>query len=142
MQAVKAWGLELCARSPQWNSDTVSAIMVPPGVNGAEVIDIAYRRYNLALGAGLARMAGRLFRIGHLGDLNELMLLGGIAGAEMAMRDVGHQDHAGQRRGAPPRSTGAAPPSRSPSATCRPARRTRSRPPPPAKEKATAGAGR
>jgi alanine-glyoxylate transaminase / serine-glyoxylate transaminase / serine-pyruvate transaminase len=88
-QAVKAWGLELCARAPKWNSDTVTAIMVPPGVNGAEVIDIAYRRYNLALGAGLARMAGRLFRIGHLGDLNELMLLGGIAGAELAMRDVG-----------------------------------------------------
>jgi alanine-glyoxylate transaminase/serine-glyoxylate transaminase/serine-pyruvate transaminase len=87
--AVKAWGLELCARAPKWNSDTVTAIMVPPGINGAEVIDIAYRRYNLALGAGLARMAGRLFRIGHLGDLNELMLLGGIAGAEMAMRDVG-----------------------------------------------------
>ncbi|HEX6107380.1 MAG TPA: aminotransferase class V-fold PLP-dependent enzyme [Gemmatimonadales bacterium] len=87
--AVKAWGLELCAREPKWHSDTVSAIMVPPGINGAEVIDVAYRRYNLALGAGLARMAGRLFRIGHLGDLNELMLLGGIAGAEMAMRDVG-----------------------------------------------------
>ena len=88
-QAVKAWGLELCARAPKWHSDTVSAILVPSGVNGAEVIDIAYRRYNLALGAGLARMAGRLFRIGHLGDLNELMLLGAIAGAEMAMRDVG-----------------------------------------------------
>jgi alanine-glyoxylate transaminase/serine-glyoxylate transaminase/serine-pyruvate transaminase len=88
-QAVKAWGLELCARAPKWNSDTVTAIMVPPGVNGAEVIDVAYRRYNLALGAGLARMGGKLFRIGHLGDLNELMLLGGIAGAEMAMRDVG-----------------------------------------------------
>src|SRR5437868_6984497 len=88
-RAVKAWGLELCARDPKWNSDTVSAIMVPPGINGAEVIDVAYRRYNLALGAGLARMAGKLFRIGHLGDLNELMLAGGIAGAEMAMRDVG-----------------------------------------------------
>jgi alanine-glyoxylate transaminase/serine-glyoxylate transaminase/serine-pyruvate transaminase len=88
-QAVKAWGLELCARAPKWHSDTVTAIMVPPGVNAAEVIDIAYRRYNLALGAGLARMAGRLFRIGHLGDLNELMLLGGIAGAEMAMWDAG-----------------------------------------------------
>ncbi|MFL5530883.1 MAG: aminotransferase class V-fold PLP-dependent enzyme [Gemmatimonadales bacterium] len=87
--AVKAWGLELCARAPQWNSDTVTAIMVPMGINGAEVIDVAYRRYNLALGAGLARMAGRLFRIGHLGDLNELMLLGALAGAEMAMRDVG-----------------------------------------------------
>lgn len=88
-QAVKAWGLELCARAPKWHSDTVSAILVPPGVNGAEVIDVAYRRYNLALGAGLARMAGKLFRIGHLGDLNELMLMGAIAGAEMAMRDVG-----------------------------------------------------
>jgi alanine-glyoxylate transaminase/serine-glyoxylate transaminase/serine-pyruvate transaminase len=88
-RAVKAWGLELCARAPKWHSDTVTAIMVPAGFNGAEVIDVAYRRYNLALGAGLARMAGRLFRIGHLGDLNELMLLGGIAGAEMAMRDVG-----------------------------------------------------
>lgn len=87
--AVKAWGLEICAREPRWYSDTVTAIMVPPGFNGAEVIDVAYRRYNLALGAGLARMAGRLFRIGHLGDLNELMLVGGIAGAEMAMRDVG-----------------------------------------------------
>jgi len=87
--AVKAWGLELCARAPKWNSDTVTAIMVPPGINGAEVIDVAYRRYDLALGAGLARMAGRLFRIGHLGDLNELMLLGALAGAEMAMRDVG-----------------------------------------------------
>lgn len=88
-RAIKAWGLELCARAPKWHSDTVSAIMVPAGVNGAEVIDVAYRRYNLALGAGLARMAGKLFRIGHLGDLNDLMLLGAIAGSEMAMRDVG-----------------------------------------------------
>jgi alanine-glyoxylate transaminase/serine-glyoxylate transaminase/serine-pyruvate transaminase len=53
------------------------------------VIDVAYRRYNLALGAGLSQVAGKLFRIGHLGDLNELMLLGAIAGAEMAMRDTG-----------------------------------------------------
>jgi alanine-glyoxylate transaminase/serine-glyoxylate transaminase/serine-pyruvate transaminase len=49
--------------------------MVPSGFNGADVIDVAFRRYDLALGAGLARMAGKLFRIGHLGDLNELMLL-------------------------------------------------------------------
>jgi alanine-glyoxylate transaminase/serine-glyoxylate transaminase/serine-pyruvate transaminase len=87
--AVKAWGLKLCAKEPKWYSDTVTAIMVPPGFNGADVIDRAYRRYNLALGAGLSQMAGKLFRIGHLGDLNELMLLGAIAGAEMAMRDVG-----------------------------------------------------
>ena len=87
--AVKAWGLELCAKDPKWYSDTVSAVMVPEGFNGADVIDRAYRRYNLALGAGLSQMAGKLFRIGHLGDLNELMLLGAIAGAEMSMRDVG-----------------------------------------------------
>ncbi len=87
--AVAAWGLKLCAKEPKWHSDTVTAIMVPPGFNGADVIDRAYRRYNLALGAGLNQVAGKLFRIGHLGDLNELMLLGAIAGAEMAMRDVG-----------------------------------------------------
>jgi len=87
--AVEAWDLKLCAKEPKWHSDTVSAIMVPRGVNGAEVIDRAYRRYNLALGAGLSQMAGKLFRIGHLGDLNELMLLGAISGAEMAMNDIG-----------------------------------------------------
>src|SRR5437773_107192 len=91
--AVRAWGggLKLCAKAPKWYSNTVSAIMLPEGTNAADVIDVAFRRYNLALGAGLARMAGKLFRIGHLGDLNELMLLGAIAGAEMAMRDVGIQ---------------------------------------------------
>ena len=87
--AIEAWGLKLCAKERKWRSDTVSAIMVPRGVNGAEVIDRAYRRYNLALGAGLSQMAGKLFRIGHLGDLNELMLLGAISGAEMAMNDIG-----------------------------------------------------
>ncbi|MFN2432099.1 MAG: aminotransferase class V-fold PLP-dependent enzyme [Gemmatimonadota bacterium] len=87
--AIHAWGLRLCARAPHWHSDTVSAVMVPPGVDGAEVIDIAFRRYDLALGAGLARVSGKLFRIGHLGDLNELMLLGALAGVEMALRDAG-----------------------------------------------------
>ena len=87
--AVKAWGLELCARAPKSYSDTVSAVMVPPHVKGQDVIDIAYRRYNLSLGAGLAKVAGKLFRIGHMGDLNELMLLGALAGSEMAMREAG-----------------------------------------------------
>src|SRR6266550_1044770 len=66
---VRAWGggLKLCAKAPKWYSNTVSAIMLPEGTNAADVIDVAFRRYNLALGAGLARMAGKLFRIGHLG---------------------------------------------------------------------------
>jgi alanine-glyoxylate transaminase/serine-glyoxylate transaminase/serine-pyruvate transaminase len=140
-RAVKAWGLDLCARDPKWNSDTVSAILVPPGVNGAEVIDVAYRRYNLALGAGLARMAGKLFRIGHLGDLNELMLAGGIAGAEMAMRDVGMKITPGSGVAAAQeywRSTAAPLPKRD-----LPPRAPDSQPAPSAnKEKATVGARR
>lgn len=99
-RAVGAWGLTLCARAPKWHSDTVSAIMVPTGVNGADVIDIAYRRYNFALGAGLNKVAGKLFRIGHLGDLNEITLLAGIGGAEMAMRDVGMKVELGKGVGA------------------------------------------
>jgi len=87
--ATEGWGLSLCAKDPKWHSDTVSAIMVPEGANGAHVIDVAFRRYNLALGAVLSKVAGKLFRIGHLGDLNELMLMGAIAGAELAMLDVG-----------------------------------------------------
>jgi alanine-glyoxylate transaminase / serine-glyoxylate transaminase / serine-pyruvate transaminase len=86
---LEGWKLNLCAKDPKWYSDTVSAILVPEGINGAHVIDVAFRRYNLALGAGLSKVAGKLFRIGHLGDLNELMLMGAIAGSEMAMLDVG-----------------------------------------------------
>ncbi len=85
----QGWKLELCAKAPKWYSDTVSAIVVPEGINGAHVIDVAFRRYNLALGAGLSKLAGKIFRIGHLGDLNELMLMGALAGVEMAMQDVG-----------------------------------------------------
>ena len=54
-----------------------------------DVIGRAFKRYNLSLGAGLSQVAGKLFRIGHLGDLNELMCLGAITGSEMAMRDIG-----------------------------------------------------
>jgi alanine-glyoxylate transaminase/serine-glyoxylate transaminase/serine-pyruvate transaminase len=88
-RAASAWGLRLCATAPRWYSNTVSAIMVPDGASGAAVVDIAYRRYDLSLGAGLGQMAGKLFRLGHMGDLNELMLLGAIAGAEMALADAG-----------------------------------------------------
>ena len=72
-----------------WESDTVTAIEVPEDCDAKEVIRIAYHKYNIALGAGLAQLAGRVFRIGHLGDLNEPMCLGAIAGVEMAMRDAG-----------------------------------------------------
>ena len=88
-RAVFAWDLELCAKQPKWYSDTVSAIYVPEGFDANQVIKIAYYRYNLSLGSGLSRVAGKLFRIGHIGDLSDLMLLTAIAGCEMAMRDLG-----------------------------------------------------
>jgi alanine-glyoxylate transaminase / serine-glyoxylate transaminase / serine-pyruvate transaminase len=87
--AVHAWGLQTCCRESRWHSDTVTAIVVPPQHDARRVIDIAFRRYDLALGAGLSKLAGRVFRIGHLGDLNELMLLGALGGVEMAMADAG-----------------------------------------------------
>jgi alanine-glyoxylate transaminase/serine-glyoxylate transaminase/serine-pyruvate transaminase len=86
---MQGWKLKLCAAAPRWYSETVTAVLVPSGVDAAAVIARAYTRYNLSLGAGLSNVAGKLFRIGHLGDLNELMLLGAIAGSEMAMLDVG-----------------------------------------------------
>jgi alanine-glyoxylate transaminase/serine-glyoxylate transaminase/serine-pyruvate transaminase len=86
---MQGWKLNVCATAPKWYSDTVTAVMVPAGVDAAAVIARAYKRYNLSLGAGLSKVAGKLFRIGHLGDLNELMLLGAIAGSEMAMLDAG-----------------------------------------------------
>src|ERR1700681_893555 len=67
----EGWKLKLCAAAPKWHSDTVSAIMVPEGINGAEVIARAFKRYNLALGAGRPRPAGRGYGIGHSGELNE-----------------------------------------------------------------------
>jgi len=87
--AVDGWGLELCAREPRWHSDTVSAVMVPEGIDGGAVVRHAYENYGLSLGVGLTKVAGKLFRIGHLGSLNELMVLQAIAGAEMAMADAG-----------------------------------------------------
>lgn len=63
--------------------------MVPDGFDSAEVAKIAYYKYNMSLGAGLNKVAGKVFRIGHLGDLNEIMILQALAGSEMAMRDCG-----------------------------------------------------
>lgn len=94
-RAVTAWGLRLCAKEPKWHSDTVSAIMLPDGFDSAALLRIAYSKYNLSLGAGLNKVAGKVFRIGHLGDLNEIMCLMAIGGAEMAMRDLGVPVEAG-----------------------------------------------
>ncbi len=99
-QAVSAWGMRLCAKAPKWQSDTVSAIIIPEGFDSAALVKHAYTRYGLSLGVGLNKVAGRVFRIGHLGDLNELMCLMAIAGAEMTMRDMGIPITAGSGVGA------------------------------------------
>jgi alanine-glyoxylate transaminase/serine-glyoxylate transaminase/serine-pyruvate transaminase len=88
-KAVDAWGLKLCARERKWHSDTVSAVYVPEGIDSAEVVKRAYHKYQTSLGVGLNKVAGRVFRIGHLGWLNEVMVCGALSAAEMALRDCG-----------------------------------------------------
>ncbi|MDE2228447.1 MAG: aminotransferase class V-fold PLP-dependent enzyme [Alphaproteobacteria bacterium] len=94
-RGVAAWGLALCAKEPKWYSDTVSAVCVPKTFNSDDVVKAAYHRYRLSLGTGLSKVAGRVFRIGHLGHVNELMVLQALAGCEMALRDVGIAVEAG-----------------------------------------------
>ena len=88
-RAVEALGLSLCALHPQWYSDTVTAIRTPEGVDATEVCRIGYYRYRTAFGGGLSKVAGKVFRIGHLGDLNEVMCLAALASAEMSLADAG-----------------------------------------------------
>ena len=87
--AVGAWGLSQCALRPEIASDSLTAVVVPAGHDAARVIDIAFRQYDLSLGAGLSELAGTVFRIGHLGDTNSLTLAGALAGVEMSLLDSG-----------------------------------------------------
>ena len=87
--AVSAWGLELCAAAPEVYSDTVSAIRTPEGFNATDIVTHAAEVYGVAFGVGLGDVAGKVFRIGHLGSLTDVMALSGIATAEMCMVDLG-----------------------------------------------------
>ena len=87
--AVGAWGLDLCAASPDVYSDSVSAIRTPDGFNATEIVTLAAEKYGVAFGVGLGEVAGKVFRIGHLGSLTDVMALSGIATAEMCMVDLG-----------------------------------------------------
>ncbi|CAN7591825.1 aminotransferase class V-fold PLP-dependent enzyme [Mesorhizobium caraganae] len=88
-KAVDAWGLKLCAKAPKWHSDTVSAILVPEGIDSGDVVKRAYQNYQTSLGGGLNKVMGKVFRIGHLGWLNEVMVLASLSAAEMALLDCG-----------------------------------------------------
>lgn len=98
-KAAAAWGLAICAQ-PGFESDTVTAIMVPADKDAREVISTAFNRYNISLGAGLSELAGKAFRIGHVGDMNDVSMLGCIAGVEMALLDNGFDIKPGSGVGA------------------------------------------
>lgn len=96
--AVGAWGLDsagadtgiaLCARRPEFYSDSVTAIHMPEGFNATDIVTHAADAYGIAFGTGLGEVAGKVFRIGHLGKLTDAMALSGIATAEMVMTDLG-----------------------------------------------------
>jgi alanine-glyoxylate transaminase/serine-glyoxylate transaminase/serine-pyruvate transaminase len=87
--AVTAWGLELCALEENLYSDTVSAIRTPDGFNATDIVAHAAKKYDIAFGVGLGDVAGKVFRIGHLGSLSDVLALSGIATAEMVMVDLG-----------------------------------------------------
>ena len=88
-RAVAAWGLELCAVCPEEYSNTVTTVMSPDGHDADRLRQIILERFNMSLGTGLGRLKGRAFRLGHLGDFNELMLMGMLAGVEMGMSIAG-----------------------------------------------------
>ncbi len=87
--AVRAWGLLPCARRAEIESNTLTAVVMPEGMDSAKVVEIAFKRYDLSLGAGLGEVAGKVFRIGHLGDTNALTLAAALSGVEMALADAG-----------------------------------------------------
>lgn len=88
-RAVFAWGLEPFAASPDLCSDTVTAVKVPQGCDGTALVQLAATKYGMAFGVGLGEVAGKVFRIGHLGMLTEAMVLSGLCVAEMCMADLG-----------------------------------------------------
>jgi alanine-glyoxylate transaminase / serine-glyoxylate transaminase / serine-pyruvate transaminase len=88
-RAVRAWGLDILCADPKAYANALTAIMVPEGVNADQLRATILDRYDVSLGAGLGKVAGKVFRIGHLGWMNELMLIGGIAGVEMGLGAAG-----------------------------------------------------
>ena len=88
-RAVRVWrsndGPEIFAADPRVQSNSITAVLVPEGHDAEAVRRAALERFNVSLGGGLDRLGGRVFRIGHMGDLNEPMLLGALAAVEMAL---------------------------------------------------------
>ena len=92
-RAVAGWGLELVAQNPEEYSPTLTAVMIPTGCDADALRQVILERFDMSLGTGLGKLQGRAFRIGHLGDLNELTLAGTLCGVEMGLglAQVAHQ---------------------------------------------------
>jgi alanine-glyoxylate transaminase/serine-glyoxylate transaminase/serine-pyruvate transaminase len=84
-RAVRAWGLEILCANPAEYSNSLTAVMMPAGHDERELRRAVLKAFDMSLGAGLTKLAGKVFRIGHLGDLNDLTLLGTLAGVEMGL---------------------------------------------------------
>jgi alanine-glyoxylate transaminase / serine-glyoxylate transaminase / serine-pyruvate transaminase len=91
-RAVRAWGLETVCADPNSYSSSVTAVFVPPTSNADAFRKVVLENFNMSLGSGLGKLAGKAFRIGHLGDFNDLMLAGTLSGVEMGLglADVPH----------------------------------------------------
>ena len=87
--AVQAWGLEVLCQNPENYSSSLTAVVVPDGHDADAFREIVLKNFNMSLGNGLAKLAGKVFRIGHLGDFNDLMLLGTLSGVEMGLSLAG-----------------------------------------------------
>ncbi len=88
-RAVRGWGLEVLCKNPDEYSGSITAVITPPGHDADRLRVVVLDRFDLSLGVGLGKLAGTVFRIGHLGDLNDLSLLGTLAGVEMGLAVVG-----------------------------------------------------
>ncbi len=88
-RCVLAWGLEILCRDPDYYSDSLTAVMMPPGHSADAFRKVVLDVFDMSLGAGLSKVADRVFRIGHLGDFNDLMLMGTLAGCEMGLELAG-----------------------------------------------------
>ena len=88
-RAVRAWGLEILATNPAEFSGVLTAVLLPAGQDADKVRKVILERFDMSLGTGLGKLAGKVFRIGHLGDFNDLTLMGTLAGVEMGLQIAG-----------------------------------------------------
>lgn len=92
-RAAQAWGLEVLCRDESQYSSTITALLVPPGHDADAFRETVMNAFNMSLGMGLGKVAGKVFRIGHLGDFSDLALMGTLSGVEMGLKlaDIPHQ---------------------------------------------------